>query len=74
VREMEAELAHFRERATRAEAWLLRIHSEAEQVFFQKGERELRQAPIAQVAIATSAPGALIQRSIDAPGIRNPRR
>jgi hypothetical protein len=27
----EAEVAHFRERATRAEAWLLRIHNEAEQ-------------------------------------------
>ena len=45
VREAEAEVAHFRERATRAEAWLLRIHNEAEQLFFQKNEREPRQAP-----------------------------
>jgi hypothetical protein len=41
----EAEAAHFRERATRAEAWLLRIHGEVEQTFFQKNEREPRQAP-----------------------------
>jgi hypothetical protein len=46
VRDAEAEIAHFRERASRAEAWLLRIHNEAEQVFFQKNERESRQAPI----------------------------
>jgi len=46
VRDAEAEIAHFRERATRAEAWLLRIHNEAEQVFFQKDEQEPRRAPI----------------------------
>ena len=32
-------------RATRAEAWLLRIHNETEQAFFQNGEREQQQAP-----------------------------
>jgi hypothetical protein len=42
VRELEAEAAHFRDRAARAEAWLLRIHSEVEQTFFQKKEREAR--------------------------------
>jgi hypothetical protein len=45
VRAAEAEIAHFRERATRAEAWLLRIYNEAEQVFFQKDERGGRNAP-----------------------------
>jgi len=45
VRELEAEAAHFRDRATRAEAWLLRIHNEVEQTFFAKKEREPRQAP-----------------------------
>ena len=35
-RELEAEAAHFRDRATRAEAWLLRIHNEVEQTFFSK--------------------------------------
>ena len=35
-RELEAEVAHFRDRATRAEAWLLRIHNEVEQTFFSK--------------------------------------
>jgi hypothetical protein len=43
VREAEAEAAHYRDRATRAEAWLLRIHTEVEQTFFQKKEREPRQ-------------------------------
>src|SRR3981081_775888 len=39
AREAEAEAAHFRDRAARAEAWLLRIHNEVEQTFFQKKER-----------------------------------
>ena len=43
VRELEAEAAHFRDRAARAEAWLLRIHNEVEQTFFQKKERDARQ-------------------------------
>jgi hypothetical protein len=37
VREAEAEVARVRERATRAEAWLVRIHNEVEQVFLPKG-------------------------------------
>jgi len=45
AREAEAEAAHFRDRAGRAEAWLLRIHNEVEQTFFQKKERDARQAP-----------------------------
>jgi hypothetical protein len=36
AREAEAEAAHFRDRATQAEAWLLRIRNEVEQTFFQK--------------------------------------
>jgi hypothetical protein len=43
ARELEAEANHFRDRAARAEAWLLRIHNEVEQTFFQKKEREPRQ-------------------------------
>jgi hypothetical protein len=43
-RELEAEAAHFRDRATRAEAWLLRIHNEIEHTFFQKKDRDPRQA------------------------------
>jgi hypothetical protein len=39
MREVEAEAAHYRDRATRAEAWLLRIHTEVEQTFFQKKDR-----------------------------------
>lgn len=46
VRDAEAEVAHFRERATRAEAWLLRIHNEAEQAFFQQSGQGARPAPI----------------------------
>jgi hypothetical protein len=43
IRELEAEADHYRDRAARAEAWLLRIHNEVEQAFFQKKERETRQ-------------------------------
>jgi hypothetical protein len=34
--ELEAEAAHFRNRAVRAEEWLQHIHNEVEQAFFQK--------------------------------------
>jgi hypothetical protein len=36
VRELEAEAGHFRDRATRAEAWLLRIHNEWSRYFLQR--------------------------------------
>ena len=40
TRQLEAEAAHFRDRAMRAEEWLRRIHSEVEHAFFQdKGPR-----------------------------------
>ena|SRR5882672_2121141 len=45
VKELEADAGHFRDRAARAEAWLLRIHNEVEQTFFQKKERDPRQNP-----------------------------
>jgi hypothetical protein len=45
VKELEAEAGHLRDRATRAEAWLLRIHNEVEQTFFQKKERDPRPTP-----------------------------
>ena len=37
--ELEAEAAHFRNRALRAEEWLQHIHNEVEQAFFQKKDR-----------------------------------
>ena len=37
--DLEAEAAHFRNRAVRAEEWLQHIHSEVEQAFFQKKDR-----------------------------------
>src|ERR1700752_4190406 len=40
VREAEAEATHYRDRAARAEAWLVRIHNEVEQMFFPKKERD----------------------------------
>src|SRR4051812_17394480 len=43
ARDLEAEATHFRDRATRAEAWLLRIHNEVENTFFQRKERDPRQ-------------------------------
>src|SRR5262245_9474919 len=42
IRELEGEVVHYRDRAGRAEAWLLRIHGEVEQTFFQNKEREDR--------------------------------
>ncbi|MFL6797813.1 MAG: hypothetical protein ACJ8F3_10415 [Xanthobacteraceae bacterium] len=39
MREAEADAQHYRDRAARAEAWLLRIHTEVEQTFFQKKEQ-----------------------------------
>jgi hypothetical protein len=36
ARELEAEADHFRERAVTAEKWLVAIHNEVEQTFFQK--------------------------------------
>ena len=40
LRDAEAEAAHFRDRAARAEAWLVRIHNDVEQMFFPKRERD----------------------------------
>jgi hypothetical protein len=37
--DLEAEAAHFRNRAVRAEEWLQHIHSEVEQAFFRKKDR-----------------------------------
>src|SRR5215510_6771911 len=45
LRDAEAEAAHFRDRAARAEAWLVRIHSEVEQTFFQRKERDPHPTP-----------------------------
>jgi hypothetical protein len=42
ARELEAEAAHFRDRASRAEEWLLRIHNEVEHTFFQEKNRASR--------------------------------
>jgi hypothetical protein len=40
TRQLEDEATHFRERAERAEAWLLRIQNEIENAFFQSKERD----------------------------------
>jgi hypothetical protein len=40
ARAMEAELAHVRDRASRAEGWLLRIQKEIEGTFFKKEQRQ----------------------------------
>jgi hypothetical protein len=39
ARVLEAEANHFRDRAARAEEWLVRIHSQVEQTFFQQPQR-----------------------------------
>jgi DNA repair ATPase RecN len=43
MRELESETARYRDRAARAEAWLVRIRSELEQMFFHPKERENKQ-------------------------------
>jgi hypothetical protein len=43
AREFEVEAAHFRDRAAHAEDWLVRIHGEVEETFFQKKEHHPRQ-------------------------------
>ena len=45
ARELEVEAAHFRDRAARAEEWLLRIHNEVGNKFFQEKESTPRQGP-----------------------------
>src|SRR5216683_6459056 len=45
MRDAETEAAHYRDRAARAEQWLMRIHNEVEQTFFQKKERDPRYGP-----------------------------
>jgi hypothetical protein len=40
VRDAQAEAAHFRDRATRAEAWILRIQEEVQHAFFDKKEQQ----------------------------------
>ena len=45
ARELEIEATHFRDRAARAEEWLLRIHNEVEHKFFEKKDRATGKAP-----------------------------
>ena len=42
AREFEAEANYFRDRAAHAEEWLVRIHAEVQQTFFQKKEQQQR--------------------------------
>ena len=42
AREFEAEANYFRDRAACAEEWLVRIHSEIQQTFFQNNEQPKR--------------------------------
>jgi hypothetical protein len=45
ARELEVEAANFRDRAARAEEWLLRIYNEVQDTFFQKKDPAPRRAP-----------------------------
>jgi hypothetical protein len=40
AREFEAEANYFRDRAARAEEWLVRIHTEVQQTFFQNKDQQ----------------------------------
>ena len=42
TREFEAQANHFRDRAARAEEWLIRIHKEVEPTFFENKDRGAR--------------------------------
>jgi hypothetical protein len=46
AREFEAEAKYFRDRAAHAEEWLVRIHNEIQQTFFNKNEQQ--KAPCAK--------------------------
>jgi hypothetical protein len=48
ARELEVEVAHFRDRALRAEDWLRHIHAEVEQAFFKKHGSGQSQLPRGQ--------------------------
>jgi len=45
IRVAEAEAARYRDRATQAESWLLRIREEIDQTLFQRKDAEPRPAP-----------------------------
>ena len=45
VQALETEIAHFRDRALRAEDWLRHIHTEVEQAFFRKNGSGPSQLP-----------------------------
>ena len=45
TRKAEAEAAHCRDRATRAEAWIIRISEEVERVFFEKQQPTSQRDP-----------------------------
>jgi hypothetical protein len=51
AREAEATAAHFRDRATQAEAWLVRIRDQVEQTFFDKRGDERRQRALESSSI-----------------------
>src|SRR5437016_303120 len=42
ARDFEAEANYFRDRAAHAEEWLVRIHSEVQETFFQRNEQQQR--------------------------------
>jgi chromosome segregation ATPase len=52
--QLEAEVALFRDRATRAEGWLQTIHSEIEQIEFKYGTKS---APRSSLTVGLSAAG-----------------
>jgi hypothetical protein len=45
AREFEGQANYFRDRAARAEEWLIRIHSEVQQTFFQNKDQRQHPAP-----------------------------
>jgi hypothetical protein len=54
ARAMEAELAHVRDRALRAEAWLSRIHNEIDRTFFQNKEQRQAERQLSQTDSSSS--------------------
>jgi hypothetical protein len=61
ARAMEAELAHVRDRAFRAEAWLSRIHNEIDRTFFQNKEQRQAERQPSQTD-SPSSPGPMLVR------------
>ena len=67
AREFEAEANYFRDRATHAEEWLVRIHSEIQQTFFQNKDQPKPQCEKGKGTHSTRLTHAEVPRATQVP-------